>query len=68
MTMCACNNQLQPHERTTCCPLPLIGVHPGRNHEFRTTCLLCGEPGWLHVALITSHETVTIAAREEPKP
>lgn len=43
--------------------------HSGKPHEFRTVCRLCGEPGWLHVSIITQHERVDITdarlAREE---
>jgi hypothetical protein len=38
-----------------------LDAHPDEPHEFRTTCLRCGEPGMLHVSLITPDETVTIA-------
>ena len=34
--------------------------HPGENHEFRTICRRCGEPGTLHVALIAPGEVVRI--------
>jgi len=43
-----------------------VAPHPGEHHEFRTTCLRCGEPGWLHVSLLGPDETFTIASREEP--
>ena len=36
--------------------------HPGEPHEFRCTCLRCGEPGMLHVAFITPGEEVKIIA------
>lgn len=69
MTICTCKAQLQPHDwMKGICPDPKLAPHPGENHAFRTSCILCGEAGWLHVALITNNETVTIAAREEPKP
>ncbi len=38
--------------------------HPDEPHEFRTTCLRCGEKGFLHMVLITSDQTVTIVERE----
>jgi hypothetical protein len=38
--------------------------HPGQPHEFRTTCLLCGESGLLHVSLITRDEVVRVEASE----
>ena len=38
--------------------------HPGKPHEFRTTCRICGKDGMLHVALITHDEAVHIEASE----
>ena len=55
---------IPPHQ---CAPLD-VAPHPGEHHEFRTTCLRCGEPGWLHVSLLGPDETFTIASREEPTP
>lgn len=37
--------------------------HPGRNHEFQTTCRLCGESGHLFLAVITDDEDVRIQSR-----
>lgn len=37
--------------------------HPGEPHEFRTYCRRCGEPGRLHVSLITDDELVEIKPR-----
>lgn len=52
---------------------PASEPHPGENHEFRTTCIRCGERGFLHVALIASDERVDISpirpiADPEPAP
>lgn len=48
-------------------PLPVIEAaapHPDMPHEFSTVCRLCGERGFLHVALITDLDVVKI----EPRP
>ena len=37
-------------------PAPLA-PHPGRNHEYRMTCLSCGEPGHLFVGFHSPGET-----------
>ena len=37
-------------------PAPLA-PHPGRNHEYRMTCLSCGEPGHLFVGFCSPGET-----------
>jgi len=37
-------------------PAPLA-PHPGRNHEYRMTCLGCGEPGYLFVGFHSPGET-----------
>ena len=39
-------------------PAPLA-PHPGRNHEYRMTCLSCGEPGHLFVGFCSPGETFT---------
>jgi hypothetical protein len=41
-----------------------VEAHPDEPHEFRTTCLRCGEKGFLNVALITSDQTVVIVDRQ----
>ena len=35
-------------------------AHYGEPHEFRTICRRCGEPGMLHVSIITPDERVDI--------
>lgn len=51
-----------------------LRAHPGEPHEFKTTCLRCGEYGYLHVAVITDLEVVKIedcaalVAQSEEKP
>lgn len=40
--------------------------HPGEQHEFRTNCRRCGEPGMLNISLIAPDETITIAPRLAP--
>jgi hypothetical protein len=42
------------------CPLAATLAHPDEPHEFTTTCHRCGKSGYLHVALITDDERVTI--------
>jgi hypothetical protein len=46
--------------------------HPGESHAFATTCRKCGEPGFLHVSLITPDERVSIESADpepaEPRP
>ena len=37
-------------------PAPLA-PHPGQNHEYRMTCLSCGEPGHLFVGFCSPGET-----------
>jgi len=37
-----------------------VGPHPGEHHDFRTTCLKCGENGMLHIAVITADENVVV--------
>jgi hypothetical protein len=37
--------------------------HPGVPHTFHTACLVCGQAGVLHVAVITHDEIVTIGPR-----
>ena len=52
-------------EAATSEPLP----HPGENHEFRTTCLRCGESGYLNISLIGPDQEIrieTIATPTEP--
>jgi len=39
--------------------------HPGTPHQFRTECTSCGEPGMLHVSLITQGERVEVHPVEE---
>ena len=34
--------------------------HPDESHEFRTTCLRCGEPGHLFVSVLAPGETMTL--------
>ena len=48
---------------------PPVAPHPGENHEFRTTCLRCGEPGYLFVAVHAPGETFTVnpAPVEDPR-
>jgi hypothetical protein len=38
-------------------------AHSGQPHEFRTICRLCGEAGFLNVALVTDNEVVRIEKR-----
>jgi len=44
--------------RLAATPAPLA-PHPGRNHEYRMTCLSCGEPGHLFVGFCSPGETFT---------
>jgi len=37
-------------------PAPLA-PHPGQNHDYRMTCLRCGEPGYLFVGFHSPGET-----------
>jgi hypothetical protein len=41
-----------------------VSLHPGQ-HEFTTVCRLCGDPGMLHVSVITPHERVSITDSRE---
>jgi hypothetical protein len=59
--------------RAAALPEPLdVEPHEGEPHEFRTICRRCGEPGFLHVSLITPQETVVIqtaaAYQERSRP
>jgi hypothetical protein len=37
-----------------------VAPHPDENHEFRTACLRCGEPGSLFVSVLAPGETMTL--------
>jgi hypothetical protein len=41
-----------------------VAPHPGTPHEFRTTCRLCGQSGYLNLSIVTDSELVRI----EPRP
>jgi hypothetical protein len=43
-------------DRLAATPAPLA-QHPGENHDYRMTCLRCGEPGYLFVGFHSPGET-----------